>query len=427
MIRIEDLVVESDEEIQKEYDDWLEQGRNKIIEVNDRIIKFQEKAEKSDGSKKRKYQFLVEVNQLHLSEMISALKHGEFLVEDMGRELPYRDLFPARTPFGIWSLEFDDFDWRCKINFLKMPISKYKEMEDLYNSTDDKDKQKYLQNFREYIKKYEICENIKKMIEMTYVSKNRKDVIYDAIELYEKGRYLSFVNLAAIQIEGLFNDYLKELGTKKEPQSILPKLELLRKEAQVWGYVYYAFEFPDIRNKIAHGYILDKDLEEKSMDFLADIYNVLDSILNAESLNNKIIIFLRDYLNKEDKVCLFLEQWLRIEKELCKEKHSYKYGELFKQLKQGDFQDRIIWEELEEELAEFIKLFNRQEFWDELLVEDYDIYMGILNEFFYSNKDNIEKNYYETFKKYEKGAKERVKEYFGKNGENDWKKFYLPH
>lgn len=424
MIRIEDLNYESEDEIQKRYDDWLKQGRTKIIEVNDRIIKFQEKAEKSDGSKKKKYQFLVKINQLHLSEMISALKNEDFFLEDMESEFSYRDLFPARTPFGIWSLEFDDLDWRCKINFLKMPISKYEEMEGLYNSTNDDDKQKYLVKFKRYIKEYEICEDIRELIERIYVLKDRKDVINDAIELYERGRYLSFINLAAIQIEGLFNDYLKELEIEKDLQSIIQKVELLRKKDYIWGYTYYAFEFPDVRNKIAHGNILDRNLEEKAMELLTDIYNILSSIFEADSLSNRIITFLKDFSNLRDKNWTFVNQWLKIEGELCRENKTYKYGNLFNRLLKGEFQDRVKWEGLTEQFSEFQKLFEKEEFWNKLLIEEYDDYMGILKEFFSTNKKYIPSNYYDRFNCYEKKAKGRVRQCFGKD---DWEKFYFPH
>lgn len=159
------------------------------------------------------------------------------------------------------------------------------------------------------------------------------------------------------------------------------------------------------------------------MELLADIYNILSSIVSANSLNNKIIAFLRVFSSQRDKTWYFLEQWMKLEGELYKKNHAYKYGNLFKRLSKGDFKERIGGERLAKECTEFTHLFDKEDFWNSLLVEEYDNYMGKLKEFFSVNKEDINQQYYTRFACFEEKAKERARKYFG---EDDWKKFYLP-
>lgn len=410
-------------DVKKEYDNLLAQGRQSIIKVNDRIIKFQNKAEKAGGTEKKKYQFLVEINQALLSEMIRELKDDNLLGLAMRQADPLLKYVFLNTPFDVWSLEYEDIDWRCKINFLKMPVSDCEKMQILYQAKETEGRKKYLECFDTYIREYEICQEIKNLTKSTYVSKDRVDVMEDAIDLYEKGRYLSFINLAAIQIEGLFNDYLKELEIEKDLPSIAPKLELLRKEAQVWGYIYYAFEFPDIRNKIAHGNILKGDLKEKSMELLADIYNILTSIDGLESIGKKMINFLQKFSEEDDKESLFLGEWMKLEREFADNDINYRYGQFYSKFVRGEFDDRIEWSNLREVASDFKDIFSTERFWESLLVEENDIHMGELKDFFKTNKDQIDSKYYNMFMRYEKRAKNRIKNEYG----DDWKDLYLPH
>lgn len=58
-MRIEDMVWESEEDVQKDYEERLALARTKIIKVKDRIKKFQKKVEECEGLEKKKYQFLL--------------------------------------------------------------------------------------------------------------------------------------------------------------------------------------------------------------------------------------------------------------------------------------------------------------------------------------------------------------------------------
>ena len=82
-----------------------------------------------------------------------------------------------------------------------MPVSDCEKMQILYKSKETKDREKYIEYFELYIKECEICQELKDLTKSTYVSKDRIEVMEDAIDLFEKGRYLSFINLAADQLD----------------------------------------------------------------------------------------------------------------------------------------------------------------------------------------------------------------------------------
>ena len=189
------------ENIKKEYDNLQAQGNDAIIKINDRIMKFQEKAEKTGGTEKKKYQFLVDINQALLNKTIREIKEDNLWYWARRRTDPIFKYHLFEYPFLVWDLEYEDIDWRCKINFLKMPVSDCEKMQILYKSKETKDREKYIEYFELYIKECEICQGLKDLTKSTYVSKDRIEVMEDAIDLFEKGRYLSFINLAADQLD----------------------------------------------------------------------------------------------------------------------------------------------------------------------------------------------------------------------------------
>ncbi len=107
-----------------------------------------------------------------------------------------------------------------------------------------------------YIQEKSICEYIIESVNNNHVIHKRLNVLKGALENYKSKQYLSFVNIAAIQIEGMFYDYCFEMDIqpkKLNSFTINTKLDRLHDKQVFNAYEYFAIDFPLIRNKVAHG------------------------------------------------------------------------------------------------------------------------------------------------------------------------------
>ncbi|AFA49351.1 hypothetical protein Awo_c25950 [Acetobacterium woodii DSM 1030] len=95
----------------------------------------------------------------------------------------------------------------------------------------------------------------------------------------------------------MFSDYMDIIEVGRKGNSITDKLGYLNKKEHLWGYIYYAFDFPNIRNNIAHGDIIETDLKEVASDILLDLVYIV-KMIDSQDLEYKKVI---DFLEEIDK------------------------------------------------------------------------------------------------------------------------------
>ena len=158
---------------------------------------------------------------------------------------------------------------------------------------------------------YGFIEELKQKLEVSVCLRERKYILFKAIELYEQGEYEIFNNILPIQIEGMFADYLRDTTTFLRftridiyPSAVLKdKIRYLQEEKsgiypEVIEYFMYYFNNM-IRNRIAHGnyYGNSKECiqdEIFSRELILDM-GMLVHMLSRKSETEKMYRFVHSY------------------------------------------------------------------------------------------------------------------------------------
>lgn len=158
--------------------------------------------------------------------------------------------------------------------FGKLPLPEYKKILKLYNDNEEE----YKINIKELIQNKNIVELINEEVSKNHILSNKKDSILKLLTEYSNGNYFVFNNLIPLFIEGIFNDVCISLGIGQKEldcSSLNDKLDLiLGKLDYFFLYEYFAFNFPTLRNKIAHGDLENADDEYMANTLLLDLWSV---------------------------------------------------------------------------------------------------------------------------------------------------------
>jgi hypothetical protein len=143
---------------------------------------------------------------------------------------------------------------------------------------DESDSKKLTNLLYELLTKDKLIEKLRKILDRTPLLKHRSSIIKHSLSCFEKQDYLIFCNLIAIQIEGIFYDYLVALGINpgNEKLTLIPKVEKLENADTLEEWAYFKFRFPLIRNAVAHGFL---DEKHRLSYFNLDIFGVATELL----------------------------------------------------------------------------------------------------------------------------------------------------
>ncbi|WP_341282073.1 hypothetical protein [Paenibacillus sp. FSL H8-0537] len=152
----------------------------------------------------------------------------------------------------------------AKIEQYKTYLSNIPKIDDLHFHKEN-DQEAYLSSLREFVSNYLIIDDLSNMIAESMCLRDRKDILTKCVELYNAEEFEVFGNIAPIQIEGMFADFLRDATTFRR----FTKLEVyagavLREKIKYLQDVnsdiypeaveYFMFYFNNIvRNKVAHG------------------------------------------------------------------------------------------------------------------------------------------------------------------------------
>lgn len=155
--------------------------------------------------------------------------------------------------------------------FVSLFASHSNEFLEEYENSDSQNK-KYMAHL--YIKECGVIERIQDTIKKSHIFNRRKTLLEELIDSFNKKNYILCVNILPLQIEGIFADFCRELGTSEEElgiSSINAKIEKISEKTHFMFFEYYSFKFPILRNLVAHGELIESDLEEAAINLILDL------------------------------------------------------------------------------------------------------------------------------------------------------------
>lgn len=198
------------------------------------------------------YKYYSEKNQAVINDIIDYLANG---IEEDSLAAARMEQWVGHLDF--WDLRTTDADI-SKLDFVVHNFGDFSipgsfEVSQLYKS----DKCKFFDFAQDFLLSMRIPE-VKKIIKKSPWFSSRKDVLLEGLSLFKKGKFQVASAVLALQIEGLIQDVLVALGTVESSlsgESISSKARILAGKSIgfVFYYEYYAFRFPVLRNRIAHG------------------------------------------------------------------------------------------------------------------------------------------------------------------------------
>jgi hypothetical protein len=144
---------------------------------------------------------------------------------------------------------------------------------------------------------------IAKRVSSNYHVRERKEIFDAMATLFKEEKYLTFITMAIIQIEGLFYDLACIKTRKKETSGNLSeKIANTFKDDPILAkniYPYFAFDIPGLRNEIAHKGIMEgQERKQTAYGLVLDLNCLLCLTEEASTDKFKKFIIIYDKLNK---------------------------------------------------------------------------------------------------------------------------------
>ncbi|MDP2688280.1 MAG: hypothetical protein Q8O62_13735 [Aequorivita sp.] len=191
----------------------------------------------------------------------------------------------------IYKLEYLS-DIRNKLG--NVVLGRYYELEKLFRT----DKTKFLEELKKDFDLEDTINSIKDTVTKNKRLSQRKELIDDILELLKDSKTQLFCNVVPQQIEGILYDYCLEFGIEENSlknSSLGDKINLLMEKGNSdVDYEYFAFTFPLIRNRVAHGKLIEQNLDLNSWLLLLDLKSSCEWLLSDKLPTNKNIHFINN-------------------------------------------------------------------------------------------------------------------------------------
>ena len=172
----------------------------------------------------------------------------------------------------------------------------------------------YVDAFEKIIEEYSVVEDMAKICEENYYLHKRKKIIKSAAGLFKREEYEAFSCLMASQTEGMFGDYLSLCNVEFENKSgMMGKIEKVKESTPAGKgvfieYAYFKYDFPALRNPLAHGAMVEID-KETAFELLMDAYWVVREIDSDEHDYKMMVNFLKEISSIEKGCSKILEKF----------------------------------------------------------------------------------------------------------------------
>ena len=298
----------------------------RIKNINARINQFNNK----ECYPCRKLVYFKKKNEKAKNEIIEFLCYGlnKYLSE---HNESYSDLIERDDSDKMWLLgpTYDynynyqyynpDYDFSTYVKFFNTPkVSILDSFKNINNSIalKEEDAEKYYQKVINTVDSNNLLENMADRIGLNYHFHKRKEIFESMAALFKEENYTTFVLTAAIQIEGMFFELVTIRYGERDNQGTLSEKadKTFSKNSQQKHalYPYFAFDVPDLRNKVAHiGIVDDNNIKNIAYELVLDL-NCIFTLAEQESINkfqnivyiiSKIedVISSNDFKTEEDK------------------------------------------------------------------------------------------------------------------------------
>lgn len=314
------------------------------------------------GNKKGKLKYLTEAASKRRSGLIERAK-PRALVEQAVRNITAGQLnWWWRRDF---QLEIPRFlvleqDHRTAIFFGDLPAQDYQELIKLSQI----DHEAYLDVFEQMILARDILKQLRRRTEQNIYLHDRISIMRTAVKLFEEENYQPFVYLLVPQIEGLLRIYQGVLngdtgkGEGETLRGIKDVTDKIDKLEYFLEYSYFTFDFCDeLRNPVAHGYVLDVG-REQAYEVLMDAWWLVDQIDAPDCGYQRWMKLIRDCAVRTDTqtVGYLLDSFSGMEKD--------KNMALLRRHLGRGFEKELAWYDLTEKAAQLDALLRSQRFYD---------------------------------------------------------------
>ena len=185
-------------------------------------------------------------------------------------------------------------------------LRRFNELEKLFRT----DKTKFLEELKKDFNLADTINSIKETVLKNRRLSQRKVLIDDILELLKQNKLQLFCNVVPQQIEGIMYDYCLEFGIEENSlknSTIGDKINLLMEKGNSdVDYEYFAFIFPLIRNRVAHGKLIEHNLDLNTWLLLLDLKSSCEWLLSDKLLTNRNIDYVNN-LNESTSLVEFLK------------------------------------------------------------------------------------------------------------------------
>ena len=195
----------------------------------------------------------------------------------------------SRLPasWGLWGVRHDflhelfrvntmDADRRKYINFGELAISEIRNIPDK-----QRDHERYMMYFGRMIADLQVLERIQETVKGNPLMSERFHIVSEALKYFRLNDFQMFLHIIVPQMEGFFRIYMNALHNHQETRSISDIVRKIRDRRDFWEYIYFAYDFPVLRNAIAHGEVPDVT-RERAYEILMDLHWVIGQIDSDE-------------------------------------------------------------------------------------------------------------------------------------------------
>lgn len=263
----------------------------------------------------------------------------------------YLKWFNTDFSMDIYSAQNVDVDRRNMIFLGELPLRDAEKMIALKKENASK----YSEAFEKMIYSLDILGRTKKIAEDNFFINDRLPIISAAITLFMEKQYTAFVYLVTPQIEGLFRVLQQSIqGDKSCSGGMQELIKKIHKNEDFLEFVYFAYDFPEWRNKIAHGEMIKVD-RELACEIMMDLYWILNTIDSEEQDYKRLISFLDDFCSKQD-----LKTMVESLADYFHSMESEKYLNILKRYFKGEFDSIIEWYGFAEQEHKFLETIRSE-------------------------------------------------------------------
>lgn len=277
----------------------VEVVRRDLDEIENRLDRLKKEDQETPSDDKYAHdrlRYFSRINKEARDKILEYLANGlsAALYESKGKKWAEREsdeasmlLFDSRYDYAFFRKYYDpDYDFSTEAKFrFALGVNLFSMLETVQEKIDLKAKSpdEFAHMIDSTVSEEHYIQSLRDKVYQHYYLNRRGEIFDTLVDLYTSGKYVSFITLAIVQLEGIFYDCLtilnrKELGSKAG--TLVEKVDKVFSSHKVTKqalYPYFAFDVPNLRNEIAHnGIIGSENLEHLCNETILDIWCIVD-------------------------------------------------------------------------------------------------------------------------------------------------------